>query len=97
MPRSTERSRSSLQSLAIFLIVIDIPTHSLSYYATRFLWPISEFRIDGIAWWTRWFWAATYAALAVVYVLLWRKGWLSRTRLSPEMVANQGGQEAARR
>ena len=33
-------------------ILIDIPTHSFSYYATRFLWPISEFRVNGIAWWT---------------------------------------------
>ena len=30
-------------------ILIDIPTHSFSYYATRFLWPISDYRIDGIA------------------------------------------------
>jgi hypothetical protein len=59
-------------------ILIDIPTHSLSYYATRFLWPVSDFRIDGIAWWTRWFWLATYAALAAAYLYLWRKGWLSR-------------------
>ncbi len=59
-------------------ILIDIPTHSLSYYATRFLWPVSNFRIDGIAWWTRWFWMATYAALAIVFALLWRKGWLGR-------------------
>lgn len=58
-------------------ILIDIPTHSFSYYATRFLWPISEVRVDGLAWWTPWFWAATYAALAVVYFALWKKGWLS--------------------
>jgi len=58
-------------------ILIDIPTHSLDYYATRFLWPISEYRIDGIAWWTPWFWAATYGALAVVYFLLWKAGWLA--------------------
>jgi hypothetical protein len=61
-------------------IVIDIPTHSLSYYATRFLWPLSDFRIDGIAWWVPWFWVATYVALAAVYFLMWRKGWLSRAR-----------------
>ncbi len=61
-------------------ILIDIPTHSLSYYATRFLWPISDYRIDGIAWWTPWFWAATYGALVVVYVLLWKKGWISPAR-----------------
>lgn len=61
-------------------ILIDIPTHSLSYYATRFLWPVSDFKIDGIAWWTRWFWAATYLALAAVYFAMWKKGWLSRRR-----------------
>ena len=57
-------------------ILIDIPTHSFSYYATRFLWPLSDFRIDGIAWWTGWFWISTYAALLIVYVLIWRTGWL---------------------
>jgi hypothetical protein len=58
-------------------IFIDIPTHSFSYYATRFLWPLSDYRIDGIAWWTPWFWTATYAALGVAYYLLWRKGWMA--------------------
>jgi len=65
-------------------ILIDIPTHSLSYYATRFLWPVSDFRIDGIAWWVPWFWVATYVALAAVYALMWRKGFLSRPRPEPE-------------
>ncbi len=59
-------------------ILIDIPTHSYSYYATRFLWPVSDFRIDGMAWWTPWFWVATYAALAAVYAVIWKKGWLAR-------------------
>jgi hypothetical protein len=63
-------------------ILIDIPTHSLSYYATRFLWPISDYRIDGIAWWTPWFWAATYGALGVVYFLLLRKGWIPLARFA---------------
>ncbi|MFB3825432.1 MAG: hypothetical protein ACE15B_01640 [Bryobacteraceae bacterium] len=53
-------------------VAIDIPTHSMRYYATRFLWPLSDIRVDGIAWWTPWFWITTYAALAVVYFLLWR-------------------------
>ncbi len=57
-------------------ILIDIPTHSLNYYATRFLWPVSNFRVDGIPWWTPWFWGATYGALALVYFLLWKKGWI---------------------
>ena len=58
-------------------ILLDIPTHSLSYYATRFLWPVSPFSVDGIAWWRPWFWSCTYLALAIVYFLIWRKGWLS--------------------
>jgi hypothetical protein len=63
-------------------ILIDIPTHSYSYYATRFLWPASDFRVDGIPWWTPWFWTATYAALGVTYYLLWRKGWMTDERPS---------------
>lgn len=65
-------------------IVLDIPTHSLSYYATQFLWPISDYRIDGIAWWTPWFWASTYGALGVVYFVLWKKRWLSLGSQSPK-------------
>ena len=61
-------------------ILIDIPTHSLDYYATRFLWPVSDYRIDGIAWWTPWFWAATYGALGVAWFVIWRKGWILPVR-----------------
>jgi len=61
-------------------ILIDIFTHSYRYYATRFLWPVSGIRFNGLPWWTPWFWISTYAALAIVYFLLWRKGWLTRTR-----------------
>jgi hypothetical protein len=32
-------------------IAIDIPMHSSSYNATRFLWPLADVRIDGTAWW----------------------------------------------
>jgi membrane-bound metal-dependent hydrolase YbcI (DUF457 family) len=31
-------------------ILIDIPTHSLALFPTPFLWPVSEFKVDGIAW-----------------------------------------------
>jgi hypothetical protein len=61
-------------------ILIDIFTHSFRYYATRFLWPLSDYRFNGLAWWTPWFWISTYVALAIVYFLLWRKGWLTRAR-----------------
>jgi len=31
-------------------ILIDIPTHSLSLFPTPFLWPLSDFKFDGIGW-----------------------------------------------
>ena len=62
-------------------ILIDIFTHSYRYYATRFLWPLSDIRFNGLPWWTPWFWISTYVALAIVYFLLWRKGWLTRARI----------------
>ena len=70
-------------------ILIDIPTHSFSYYATRFLWPISDYRIDGIAWWTPWFWITTYGVLAIVYFVIWRKGWLKQSGLPIDRLSAQ--------
>ena len=31
-------------------ILIDVPTHSLALFPTPFLWPISDFKVDGIGW-----------------------------------------------
>lgn len=31
-------------------ILIDIPTHSLALFPTPFLWPISDFKVDGVGW-----------------------------------------------
>ena len=59
-----------------FHILIDIPTHSFRYYATRFLWPLSDFTLDGIPWWTTWVWVCTYLAVLAVYIMMWRQGWL---------------------
>jgi hypothetical protein len=60
-------------------IIIDIPTHSASFYPTPFLWPISTYAWDGIRWGTGWYWALTWAALALVYgVLIWNSVKTSR-------------------
>ena len=59
-------------------ILIDIPTHSYDYYATKVFWPLSNWGFDGLPWWTPWFWVSTYVALATVYAVMWRKGWLGR-------------------
>ena len=52
-------------------VLMDIPTHTLRFFPTPFLWPISSFRASGISWGNRWFMLSNYSALAVVYVLLW--------------------------
>jgi hypothetical protein len=31
-------------------ILIDIPTHSLALFPTPFLWPVSDFKVNGIGW-----------------------------------------------
>jgi hypothetical protein len=31
-------------------IAMDIPTHSLRFFPTPFLWPLSDFTVDGIPW-----------------------------------------------
>lgn len=31
-------------------ILVDIPTHDATFFPTPFLWPISNFHIDGVSW-----------------------------------------------
>lgn len=50
-------------------VLMDIPTHS-ARYPTPFLWPVSSYRIIGIAWRQWWFMALNYAMLAAVFILL---------------------------
>ncbi len=54
-------------------ILIDIPTHSSAFYSTPFLWPISNFKISGIAWSMPWFLALDYLTIMIVYFLYLRK------------------------
>lgn len=55
-------------------IIIDIPTHTKAFFATPFLWPLSNFKIDGISWGTLWFMLINYSALVLVYLLIvWKR------------------------
>ncbi len=56
-------------------ILIDLYSHSRSFFATPFLFPLSSFTVSGISWDTPIFFALNYIALAVVYLWLyaWRK------------------------
>ena len=51
-------------------IIIDIPTHSYRYFPTPFLWPVSNFKFNGISWATPWFIALNYSTLMVVYLFI---------------------------
>jgi hypothetical protein len=51
-------------------ILCDIPTHGTDYFPTPFLWPLPTPFVDGITWSTRWFMAANYATMFVVYSVL---------------------------
>ena len=34
----------------IISIILDIPFHSMNAYPTPFLWPLSDYKVDGITW-----------------------------------------------
>jgi len=75
-------------------ILIDIPTHQ-GIFALHFLWPLSSYGISGFRWENRWFFAANYAALFLLYFWLWigarRRRFLKDSHIEaamPHRVAN---------
>lgn len=69
-------SRRMIWSLSGWLlhIVLDIPSHSFRFYPTPFLWPLSDFKVNGISWAEPWFMAVNYAALIAALIAVWRFG-----------------------
>jgi hypothetical protein len=53
-------------------IVIDVFTHSVDYYPSPVLYPITQWGFDGLAWITPWFMVVNYLALGIVGLLLVR-------------------------
>src|SRR3989304_3671338 len=53
-------------------ILLDIPTHDKTFFPTPFLFPVSDFRIDGISWGDTYFMISNYAALLTVYFFYFR-------------------------
>jgi membrane-bound metal-dependent hydrolase YbcI (DUF457 family) len=52
-------------------ILIDIPSHSLAFFPTPFLWPVSNFKIDGIGWGDPIIFFPNVALLVVLYAIFW--------------------------
>ena len=53
-------------------ILMDIPTHSLEFFPTPFLWPISDYKFNGMLWTSPAVFIPNIVALLVLYIL-WRK------------------------
>lgn len=59
-----------------FAVLMDIPTHSKAFFATPFLWPISDWKFDGVSWSSPLILGLNFGGLLVGY-LAW---WYSRKR-----------------
>jgi hypothetical protein len=54
-----------------FHIIIDIFTHSASFFPTPFLYPVSNFKfVYGVAWSAPWFMIVNYGAMLVAFYLI---------------------------
>ncbi len=60
-------------------ILIDIPTHSKNLFPTPFLWPLSEFKVDGVAWSNPMVLGVNVILLGIAYWL-----WLSKRKRHDE-------------
>lgn len=49
-------------------ILIDIPSHSSKFFPTPFLWPISDFKINGIGWGNPEIFLPNIILLAIFYI-----------------------------
>jgi len=67
-------------------IMIDIPTHSLELFPTPFLWPLSDFKVDGVAWGHPIVFVADMLLLFAVYSL-----WLARKKRQRRLLSIHTG------
>jgi hypothetical protein len=49
-------------------ILVDIPTHSSAFFPTPFLWPLSDFMVDGVGWSSPWIFFPNLILLVVFYL-----------------------------
>jgi hypothetical protein len=57
-------------------ILVDMPTHSSEFFPTPFLWPLSDFTINGISWGTPWIFIPNVVLIIVLYL-----AWYVRSRM----------------
>ena len=69
-------------------ILIDIPTHSMELFPTPFLWPFSDFKIDGVGWHNPIVFGANALLLLGAYCL-----WLRRRKRNHDSLGRRGVDE----
>ena len=62
-------------------ILMDIPSHSDAFFPTPFLYPLSSFHINGIAWGTPWFFFSYWGVILCIYAIVFLKRRRARTAL----------------
>jgi hypothetical protein len=72
------RRKPMLEMLAWGLhVCMDIPVHSLKFFPTPFLWPLSDFRVDGVPWSRPYIFYPDWALLIILY------GWFIYRKRKP--------------
>ena len=56
-----------------FHILLDFPFHSKEYFPTPILWPISDYRFDGIPWSNPYVWFGNIAFIIILFVYRTKK------------------------
>lgn len=52
-------------------VALDIPTHGLEFFPTPFLWPLSDYRFNGVSWGHPIIFFTNLGLLAVAYLWFW--------------------------
>lgn len=52
-------------------VIMDVPTHSYRFYPTPVLWPVSNWKFNGVSWGQPWFMALDAVLLAATFFVLW--------------------------
>ena len=53
-----------------FHIILDFFTHGIEYFPTPILWPISDYKFDGIPWSNPWIWYSNI--VCIIFLFLYR-------------------------
>lgn len=61
-------------------ILFDIPVHTTSFFPTPFLWPLSNFHVNGLPWGNPWIFFPNWIALIILYFVWWRVVSIRRSR-----------------